>query len=144
MGTFAGYPFRIIVPAKAFGEQRARSATGQARPYTPAQTKERRALILACAVHQVGYLRLDVPLDVTIVAGYPMPNKPRFDVPVVKPDWDNVGKISCDALNGTIWRDDQVITDGSVRKRYMATPCCVIIVNRPSQEDIDYWWGFKP
>jgi len=35
-----------------------------------------------------------------------------------KPDWDNVGKIVADALNGRAYRDDAQIVDGRVLKRW--------------------------
>lgn len=33
-----------------------------------------------------------------------------------KRDWDNYHKLSCDALNGIVWKDDSLITFASVRK----------------------------
>lgn len=38
--------------------------------------------------------------------------------PTVKPDWDNISKNICDALNGVAWPDDKAITDGAVHKYY--------------------------
>lgn len=37
---------------------------------------------------------------------------------LTKPDADNVAKLVMDALNGTAWRDDAIITDLHVFKRY--------------------------
>lgn len=37
---------------------------------------------------------------------------------LVKPDWDNIGKLVCDALNRVAYRDDSQIDSGTVRKRY--------------------------
>ena len=37
---------------------------------------------------------------------------------VSKPDWDNIGKAVCDALNGVAWKDDAQVIDARVRKRY--------------------------
>ena len=31
-------------------------------------------------------------------------------------DWDNLGKLVCDAANGVLWKDDVQIVDGRVRK----------------------------
>lgn len=42
----------------------------------------------------------------------------REPVPTVHPDWDNIGKLVADALNGYAWRDDRAITDGAVKKRW--------------------------
>jgi Holliday junction resolvase RusA-like endonuclease len=38
--------------------------------------------------------------------------------PVVKPDWDNLGKMLSDALNQVIWSDDAQICEAHVYKRY--------------------------
>lgn len=38
--------------------------------------------------------------------------------PTVKPDWDNISKNICDALNGIAYTDDKAIVDGSVHKYY--------------------------
>ena len=35
-----------------------------------------------------------------------------------KPDWDNIGKIICDALNGVLYEDDACVFGGVVVKRY--------------------------
>ena len=42
--------------------------------------------------------------------------------PTKKPDWDNVGKIVCDALNKIACCDDTQIVDGRVIKRYAEQP----------------------
>ena len=41
--------------------------------------------------------------------------------PTVKPDWDNIAKLT-DALNGIVWQDDKQITDATFAKRYSAKP----------------------
>jgi len=52
----------------------------------------------------------------------------------VRPDWDNVGKIVCDALNGVAWPDDARVVDAHVEKFYALdgeAPCLRIrIVER--------------
>jgi len=35
-----------------------------------------------------------------------------------RPDWDNIGKVVCDALNGIAWRDDAQVVSGRVKKKY--------------------------
>ena len=44
-------------------------------------------------------------------------------LPTTKPDADNVVKAIFDGCNGVIWRDDVLVVDLRVRKRYAATPC---------------------
>lgn len=45
--------------------------------------------------------------------------------PTKKPDWDNVGKIICDALNGIAYRDDAQIVFAAVSKSYTEGEGCV-------------------
>lgn len=42
--------------------------------------------------------------------------------PTSRKDWDNLGKIISDALNGLAYRDDGQIVDGRVRKWYSDRP----------------------
>ena len=44
-------------------------------------------------------------------------------LPTTKPDADNVVKAIFDGCNGVLWRDDVLVVDLRVRKRYAATPC---------------------
>ena len=44
--------------------------------------------------------------------------KKRREMPVVKPDWDNCGKIISDALNGYAYHDDDQIVNAQIYKRY--------------------------
>jgi Holliday junction resolvase RusA-like endonuclease len=42
--------------------------------------------------------------------------------PTKKPDWDNIGKVVCDALNKLAYGDDSGIVDGRVQKFYSDEP----------------------
>lgn len=42
--------------------------------------------------------------------------------PTKKPDWDNIGKIICDALNGIAYKDDSAIIEATVQKFYSDEP----------------------
>lgn len=64
------------------------------------------------------------PLRLIIIAVFPRPSNKIYkkrEMPrepkASKPDFDNLAKSVCDALNGIIWRDDSIITDGRVIKR---------------------------
>lgn len=48
--------------------------------------------------------------------------------PIIKPDYDNIGKIVCDALNGIAYRDDSQIVDGIVRKFYSDIPRVEVLI----------------
>jgi Holliday junction resolvase RusA-like endonuclease len=43
-----------------------------------------------------------------------------LELPTKKPDWDNVAKSVCDALNGIVYMDDTQIVDAHVTKVYAA------------------------
>lgn len=46
--------------------------------------------------------------------------------PIMKPDWDNQAKATCDALNGICWVDDKQVVDGRVRRFYADRPRAVV------------------
>lgn len=52
--------------------------------------------------------------------GYLRPDK--------KPDWDNISKNICDALNGIVWPDDKAIVDGEFHKLYAETDYTVVVI----------------
>ena len=114
--------------------------TGKARPrvtshgaYTPKKTKDyerfvAKEYLVQCAGSYFGYL----PVSVTITAYYPIPkstNKAKRQKmidgtvrPTVKPDFDNVCKAVCDALNGIAYYDDSQIVKAEFRKYYGVEP----------------------
>ena len=77
-------------------------------------------------------------LDVRVMAYYTIPKsiskKKRQAMldhkvrPTKKPDFDNIGKVICDSLNGIAYRDDAQIVDAQVRKFYSDTPRVVVII----------------
>lgn len=42
--------------------------------------------------------------------------------PIVKPDWDNIGKKYSDMYNGNVWIDDANVIEGTVKKYYSCLP----------------------
>lgn len=76
----------------------------------------------------------DDQIAVQITAWYPIPKSKSKSKkakaamqageikPKKKPDWDNIGKIVCDALNGIAYGDDSQIVLGQVAKVYSANP----------------------
>ena len=42
--------------------------------------------------------------------------------PTKKPDFDNIQKIICDALNGVAYHDDSQIVKADIKKVYSTTP----------------------
>lgn len=101
--------------------------------YTPAATRAyEKALGLAAKVAMRGNGGVMIgPLRLTVTAFMPVPaswsRKKRDSAlagilrPTVKPDWDNLGKMT-DALKGIVWADDTQVVDGRVIKLYDERP----------------------
>jgi len=65
----------------------------------------------------------DGPVRVSIIAIFARPKSattkrgPNLRYPCTKkPDWDNIAKSICDALNGVAYRDDAQVADGRVER----------------------------
>ena len=50
------------------------------------------------------------------------------DKPLKKPDWDNVAKSICDAMNGIIYVDDTQIVEAHITKQYAQQAEVVVLV----------------
>lgn len=48
--------------------------------------------------------------------------------PAKRPDWDNIGKIVSDSLNGLAWDDDRQVVAGHVMKWYSEQPRAEVII----------------
>ena len=55
--------------------------------------------------------------------------------PTVKPDWDNLGKLISDALNGVAYDDDKCVVDARVRKFYSDRPCTQVTISEAISSD---------
>ena len=74
----------------------------------------------------------DKPVGMLVRAYMPIPvSWPKKDklaalrgeiYPTGKPDSDNIGKMAGDALNGIVYKDDSLVTDMHVIKRYSDQP----------------------
>mgnify|MGYP003386818362 CR=1 FL=1 len=130
-------PIIVTLPGLMMGKERARS-TRRGRHYTPAATVAAENAIAAAAMAQVGAVRLSGPLGVSIHVRMAVPDSwsarkraaaLRGDIrPTGKPDWDNMAKLVCDALNGILWLDDAQIVDGRLTKFYAAEAATVLTV----------------
>jgi len=119
------------IPGEPFAKQRARTLrTG--RSYTPAKTVQFENLVKTCFVQKYP---CESPSEdwvtVDIIAVYPVPqswskkDKIRASEDKMFPkkhDWDNIGKIICDGLNGVAWHDDAQVVSMAVSKVYGETP----------------------
>ena len=52
-----------------------------------------------------------------------------------KPDWDNIGKIVSDALNGIAWTDDARIKEAHISKCYGTRPGLAVLIEIEERED---------
>lgn len=61
-----------------------------------------------------------VALSITAIFPYPKSYKGTEspEPHVSRPDWDNIGKLVSDALNGIAWHDDSQVWVGTVKKVY--------------------------
>ncbi|SHN77413.1 RusA family crossover junction endodeoxyribonuclease [Desulfitobacterium chlororespirans] len=121
----------FVIPGKPMGKQRARTLkTG--RSYTPQETVNYETLVKQIYIMQHFARQLEGAIEGEITAYYPIPQsagkKKREQMlsgqirPTTKPDWDNIGKIVCDSLNGLAYRDDAQIVECVVKKYYSDMP----------------------
>lgn len=121
----------------AKGRPRLSTRGGFARAYTPAKTRNYEdAIRIEAAAAMDGRQPVEEPCSVSVIAFVPMPQsmsqKKREQAisgdlrPVTRPDLDNYAKAALDACNGILYRDDSLVTDLRVMKRYAAFPRLVI------------------
>ena len=87
----------------------------------------------------------DGPVEVEMMFYIPIPKSwPKAKVesaienkiyPMHKMDWDNLGKIQCDAMNALVYVDDGQIIRATATKRYSLTPMAHITVSALSDWD---------
>lgn len=71
------------------------------------------------AISEAGWETLDEPCRVYLGFTMPRPQRPRWDVPAVKPDLDKLARAVFDALtDACVWRDDSRVVDMKATKRY--------------------------
>lgn len=113
------------VPGQMGGKGRARTGNG-GHHYTPAKTRSQEAVIRHYASTAMrGMARLEGPLRLLIRVHRHPPkswSKKRKAAAIWitgKPDWDNLGKLVSDAMNGIVYADDSQIADARVTRRYI-------------------------
>lgn len=123
------------VPGEPRGKMRPKASTfgGHARVYTPGKQVEYENWVRLCYEREHPEAEpLDCPLMASMVISLPVPkseSKKRRALmlegkilPTKKPDIDNVMKSILDALNGIAYRDDSLICEAHVSKRYAEEP----------------------
>ena len=132
---------RIVVDGAPVAKGRGRvgrMGNGAVRVFTPSATRRYEDVIRAVAAGEMnGRPPLDEALALTVTSYVPIPRswslkkqkaaRDGLIRPTVKPDWDNVGKIT-DALKTIVWRDDALVVDAHVHKHYSDRPRLEIVV----------------
>jgi len=119
---------KLIIPGDPKGQARPRATKigGFIRMYDPKDCVDRKHTIAAFAI-AAGVKPIEGPISLKVVAVFNRPkrlmrkrdSKERI-LATCKPDWDNVGKMVSDALNGVAYADDSQITLAHVSKFYAA------------------------
>lgn len=130
----------FTVRGKPLGWQRTGNNKKTGAIYTQQQTREHEQLIAWAYRQQCRSFRFPPKtyVDIRVLAYLKIPKSAtkadRLKMisgeirPTVKPDWDNIGKLVADALNGIAYDDDKCIVDAMVRKFYSTDPRTVVIL----------------
>ena len=121
--------FQVEGDPKGKGRPRFTRAGKFTRVYTDKQTLDYESLIKSFAMEAMGSTDpLEMPVSVFLYIRHPSPksySKKRTEAclsglerPTKKPDWDNVAKTICDAMNGIVYLDDAQVVDAHVTKVY--------------------------
>lgn len=126
----------FVIPGQPVGKQRPKIVKigGFSRMATPQKTVSYEGLVAHTAqAAMAGRPMFESAVAVQLLIGCQVPaswsaKKQRQALldevlPTTKPDIDNVVKAVFDGLNAVLWRDDVLVVDCRVRKRYVATPC---------------------
>lgn len=124
----------FTIPGKPRAWQRARLAKRGCHHFTDDKTRTAKSDIAWAfnAARPSHVHRWSGPVRLCVTAYFPIPvNTPKAIRSAMeagnvwyphKSDWDNIGKLPSDALNGIAYIDDGQIVDGRVRKYYSARP----------------------
>ena len=128
----------LVIQGKPLGKQRVKQGAmkgGHATLYTPMQTVNWEVLVKLMFMDKYPKWipwESGVALNVSVHAYYPVAASKSLKIkaqmlsgrirPTVKPDFDNVAKIACDALNQIAYADDCQIVDADQHKYYSDQP----------------------
>lgn len=129
---------RFSVPGEPVGKARPRF-TKNGHAYTPDKTRSYEAIVKLCAMKAMkGKKLLTGAISLSVTAFFPIPKyftKAIREKALLgelrhqkKPDWDNVGKVVSDALNGVVYADDAKVSHATVDKRYSDFPRVEVLV----------------
>lgn len=138
------------IPGPPMAKQRHRT-TKTGHTYTPKETVNYEGLIKMIAAQEVakdGRWQTRGQYALRVAAYFPVPkSRPKAWKelalankihPTTRPDWDNVGKIVSDALNGIVWHDDSMVVQAMILKAYSDRPRVEVVVWDLTDRD-DRW-----
>lgn len=122
---------KLIIPGEPMGKQRPRVT--KHGTYTPKKTVNYENLVQLAFINEYKHHKpIEGPIKMNIRAYFQIPQSAskakktsmeRNNIrPTKRPDWDNVGKIITDALNGLAYQDDKQIVSCTVEKYYSSVP----------------------
>lgn len=137
--------FDIPGPPKAQGRAKTRIVTAKgsgrqfASIYTPAATRKEAGEVRYLASRQMGdRAPFEGPIQITLSFLMAVPTSfsktaqrealAGWRFPAKKPDYDNLAKLVCDAMNGIVYRDDSQIVTAFITKRYAEQPTVLVSV----------------
>lgn len=125
------------IPGKPMGKQRPRM-TRTGHVFTSKDTVAYENLVKFCFQQAYpGWPPTDSEISMLIFADFPIPsswsNKKKQaaldgKIHPHKPDWDNIGKIISDGLNGVAYLDDSQVHTCTVVKRYGPIPQVMVLI----------------
>lgn len=117
----------VVVEGKVRGKQRPRFSTKTGRAFTPGDTITYENWIKCCYQEQDGRF-IDRPVKARIEVYYKIPKsytkkriqaiRDGLEMPLKKPDSDNIAKIVLDSLNKLAFDDDAQVVELTVIKRW--------------------------
>lgn len=121
---------KLTIPGPPCAKQRPR--LGKFGTYTPDKTVNYETLVKQLYIVEHYGKQLEGALSLKVLAYFQIPKSKSKKAketmlkgeirPTGRPDWDNVGKIISDALNGLAYHDDSQIVSATVEKWYSDTP----------------------
>lgn len=108
---------KILFPFKPEPKLRPRT-TKSGITYTPEKTRAYEAQVRLIAANAYKGGPLTGPLMVKLLFSLPKPKTVKRDVPIVKPDLDNLCKSVIDGCNAICWIDDTQIVELFAKKVY--------------------------
>jgi Holliday junction resolvase RusA-like endonuclease len=141
---------KFEIPGEPMAKQRPKFARmgSFVKTYTPKETVNYEGLVRTSYGFQYKAAMHEGPVSLLVEAFVSAPKSLRKrDVALIqqndralpvlkKPDWDNIGKIISDALNGIAYRDDSQVFDGRAIKYYSFRPRVEVTITFHGEEQL--------